>query len=73
MDGFRWKVDIILVVIVSMLLSLIILGGGEIALEMDGWVKVALEDEDGYFQHYRPGPSAEQRNWLSLNGYLVED
>ena len=49
------------------------LGGGEITLESDGWVKVALNEKHGYFQHYRPGLSAEQRNWLSLHGYLVED
>lgn len=49
------------------------LGGGELTLESEGWVKVALHEDFGYFQHYRPGLSAEQRNWLSLNGYVVED
>lgn len=49
------------------------LGGGEVELESEGWVKIVSENENGYFQHYRPGLSAEQRNWLSLYGYIVED
>ena len=48
------------------------LGSGEIRLESDGWVKVALEQEDGYFCNRRM-LTAEQRNWLSLNGYVIED
>lgn len=49
-----------------------ILHGGEVLAERDGWVKVALEDERGYFcnEHML---TAEQRNWLSLNGYVLED
>lgn len=49
------------------------IGGGEFHLEHEGWVKVAYEDEeDGYFLGMMR-PTAEQKNWLSLNGYLVED
>lgn len=48
------------------------LGSGEIRLEADGWVKVALEQEDGYFCNRRM-LTAEQRNWLSLNGYVLKD
>ena len=48
------------------------LGGGEVLLESTGWVKVALENEDGYFGN-RNRLTAGQRNWLSLNGYLLED
>ena len=48
------------------------LGGGEALLESTGWVKVALEEEYGYFCNHHM-LTAEQRNWLSLNGYLLED
>lgn len=48
------------------------LGFGEVTLERDGWVKVALEDENGYFCNERM-LTAEQRNWLALHGYIVED
>lgn len=48
------------------------IGGGEVYLECEGWIKVALEDEDGYFMSRR-FPSAEQRNWLSMHGYILED
>lgn len=48
------------------------LGHGEIILERDGWVKVFCEGESGYFCNRRL-LTAEQRNWLSLNGYLLED
>ena len=48
------------------------LGGGELFLETTGWIKVASCDEDGYFGNRRT-MSAEQRNWLSLNGYYLED
>lgn len=48
------------------------IGGGEVHLEQEGWVKVALEQEDGYFMSRR-FPSAEQRNWLSTHGYFLED
>lgn len=48
------------------------LGGDELHLESTGWIKVALHDEDGYFGN-RDRMSAEQRNWLSLNGYYLED
>ena len=48
------------------------IGDGEVYLESDGWARIVSDDEDGYFirRHF---PSAEQRNWLSLNGYIVED
>ena len=49
-----------------------ILGRGEILLERDGWVKVALHDPDGFFCNPRM-ITAEQLNWLSLNGYDTED
>lgn len=48
------------------------LGFGEVSLERDGWVKVALESENGYFCIERM-LTAEQRNWLSLNGYELEE
>lgn len=46
--------------------------GGEGYLESTGWIRVALEDEDGFFlcRHFA---TPEQRNWLSLNGYNTED
>ena len=50
-----------------------LLHGGEVAAERDGWVKIALEDDElGYFCNKRL-LTAEQRNWLSLNGYVLED
>lgn len=48
------------------------LGGSEYFLETTGWIKIASVDEDGYFGN-RNTMSAEQRNWLSLNGYYLED
>ena len=49
------------------------IGGGEFHLEHEGWVKVASEDDYGYFQNYFFGLSAEQKNWLSANGYSLDD
>ena len=48
------------------------LGGGELFLETTGWIKIASCDEDGYLGN-RNAMTAEQRNWLSLNGYILED
>ena len=48
------------------------LGGSEYLLETTGWIKVALHDEFGYFGNINM-MSAEQRNWLSMNGYILED
>jgi len=46
--------------------------GGELAAESFGWIKIILEEEeDGYLHTCRLSP--EQKNWLSLNGYVVED
>lgn len=46
--------------------------GGELTLESLGWVRVALSDEDGWFGN-RKMLTAEQRNWLSMNGYYIEE
>ena len=46
--------------------------GGEFEMERNGWVKVALDNELGYFCNRRT-LTAEQRNWLSLNGYMLDD
>lgn len=46
------------------------LGNGEILLERNGWVKIALHDT--YFFMGR-NMTAEQRNWLSLNGFELEE
>ena len=46
------------------------LGGGECYLETMGWVKVALSDT--YFFMGR-NMTAEQKNWLSINGFEVEE
>ena len=46
------------------------LGGGEILLESKGWVKIALDDT--YFFTGR-NMTAEQKNWLSINGFELED
>lgn len=44
----------------------------EVGLERNGWVHIMLEDLDsGYF--YCRKMTAEQRNWLSLNGYKLEE
>lgn len=48
------------------------IGGSEISLEMDGWVKIISGHEDGFFLNSRTG-TAEQRNWLSEHGYILED
>ena len=47
--------------------------GGEYMLETQGWIRVTSEDEDGFLGDARWHPTAEQRNWLSLNGYVLED
>ena len=48
------------------------LGGTEFGFENKGWVKVMMEDEDlGWYCDARL--SAEQRNWLSLNGYYFDE
>lgn len=48
------------------------LGHSEVALERDGWVHVISEClDEGYL--YCRKLTAEQRNWLSLNGYMVKD
>lgn len=47
--------------------------GGEYMLETQGWIKIASENEDGYLGNGRWHLTAEQRNWLSLNGYVLED
>ena len=44
--------------------------GGEFLLESKGWVKVALDDT--YFFTGR-NMTAEQKNWLSINGFELED
>lgn len=49
------------------------LDGGEYMLETQGWIRVASEDEDGFLGNARWHLTAEQRNWLSLNGYVLED
>ena len=46
------------------------IGGGEVLLERDGWVKIALHDT--YFFMGR-NMTAEQRNWLSVNGFELEE
>jgi len=39
---------------------------------VSGWIKIILEEsEDGYLHTCKLSP--EQKNWLSLNGYIVED
>ena len=45
---------------------------GEFELERNGWVKVASDDVDGYFGN-RYMMSAEQKNWLSMHGYVLEE
>lgn len=49
------------------------ISGGELALEREGWVKVALEDAELGYLFMARTMTAEQRNWLSLNGYVLED
>ena len=46
------------------------LGGGELSLETQGWVKVATSDI--YFKG-NARLTAEQRNWLSLNGFELDE
>ena len=46
------------------------LGGGEVLLECDGWVKIATHNI--YFFMSR-NMTAEQRNWLSVNGFKLEE
>lgn len=48
------------------------LGGDELFLETTGWIKVASCDEYGYFGNIKT-MSAEQKNWLSLNGYILDE
>lgn len=48
------------------------IGSGEVSLEREGWVHIASEYEHSYFCNRRT-LTAEQRNWLSLNGYMLTD
>ena len=46
------------------------LGGSEYMLETMGWVKVALSDTYFFFGR---NMTAEQKNWLSANGYELDE
>lgn len=48
------------------------LGSNELWLEAEGWVKIVSDHDDGFFLNSRTG-TAEQRNWLSEHGYILED
>lgn len=48
------------------------LGSNELLLEGTGWAKIALPYDEGVFlgSYF---PTAEQRNWLSLHGFNVDE
>lgn len=48
------------------------LGSNEMLLETTGWAKIAIPYEEGVFLG-RYFPTAEQRNWLSLYGFNVDE
>ena len=53
-------------------LALVLCGSERIAEDL-GYIRIWSSHEDGYFLGNTRLVTAEQRNWLSLNGYILEE